>query len=212
MNREHAKGSSWMYRGQVERRVQQSEIEQHKQVGFVEGRIPGRTQSAEGKRSRRGVPKMRAGKLAKYGVTDAQVRQAKENGERWCGWHKRFEPSGNFHVGSKICRAASTERDSIQYAKHGVARRNHVSSDWYKTQLAKQNGHCGLCPATVGSVRNPRFCYDHDHSCCAGRWSCGKCLRGLLCNSCNYRVGQLEEVLRDWDWVMRAMGYMKRSF
>lgn len=30
---------------------------------------------------------------------------------------------------------------------------------------------------------------DHDHSCCPGRRSCGKCFRGVLCAGCNLALG-----------------------
>jgi hypothetical protein len=204
------KDSLWVHRGKVERRIQQVDLDAHLSVGFVRGRIPGRVQSEESRRSRQG-PKTKPGKLAKYGVTVEQFRDAKDRDLKWCTGHRRFEDRRNFHVGCKLCKDASRERDSLAYALHGVAQRNHVSGDWYPAKLAEQGGHCALCPATVGSVRNPRFCYDHDHQCCAGRWSCGKCLRGLLCNSCNYRVGQLEEFLKDGDWMSRASAYVARQ-
>lgn len=191
------KESVWLYRGEVEKRVQQVDLQAHLDVGFAMGRIPGRTQSEESKRARRGVPKTKPGKLAKHGVTQEQFSEALALGLKWCTYHKRFEARKGFHVGTKRCKDASRERDSLEYAKNGVASRNHVSGSWYPEQLAKQGGHCFLCPAIRGSIRNARFCYDHDHACCSGSHSCGKCLRGLLCNRCNYYVGQLETIVKD---------------
>lgn len=51
----------------------------------------------------------------------------------------------------------------------------------------KQDGRCAICSEPFGES-SP--CVDHDHNCCPDRLkSCGKCVRGLLCNPCNKGIG-----------------------
>lgn len=53
---------------------------------------------------------------------------------------------------------------------------------------------CAICGS--GS----RICVDHDHSCCPGKGSCGKCIRGALCFNCNVGLGKFldnSKTLRD---------------
>jgi hypothetical protein len=45
---------------------------------------------------------------------------------------------------------------------------------WYEAQLARQDGHCAICPNTP---KSRRLHIDHDHA-------TGK-VRGLLCFPCN---------------------------
>jgi hypothetical protein len=45
---------------------------------------------------------------------------------------------------------------------------------WYEAQLARQDGHCAICPNTP---KSRRLHIDHDHQ-------TGK-VRGLLCYPCN---------------------------
>lgn len=66
--------------------------------------------------------------------------------------------------------------------------------------LAEQGGVCGICkqPETVRkgklSGEAVRFlAVDHDHRCCPGKKSCGRCIRKLLCLSCNIAVGIIEK-------------------
>lgn len=46
----------------------------------------------------------------------------------------------------------------------------------------------GMCDVGCG---RPGTCVDHDHTCCPGERSCGKCVRGWLCRSCNVAEGNL---------------------
>ena len=50
---------------------------------------------------------------------------------------------------------------------------------------------CAMCHTTFEEDQ-PIF-IDHDHACCPdGKSSCGKCVRGLLCLSCNTTFGLIE--------------------
>lgn len=48
---------------------------------------------------------------------------------------------------------------------------------------------------------------DHDHGCCSGKVSCGKCIRGVLCGPCNIGLGTFGD---DIDRLERAIVYLKR--
>lgn len=48
-------------------------------------------------------------------------------------------------------------------------------------------GTCEICKRGFDNLH-----IDHDHSCCPGNYSCGKCLRGLLCPGCNSNLGWVE--------------------
>lgn len=56
-----------------------------------------------------------------------------------------------------------------------------VTEEQYQAMLAEQGNACAVCEESFESVR-PNI--DHDHNCCPGSRSCGKCVRGILCPSC----------------------------
>lgn len=70
---------------------------------------------------------------------------------------------------------------------------------WYRLRpeqfqaiLDSQDGKCAVCrtdnPGGMGTWH-----VDHDHTCCAGSRSCGKCVRGLLCSRCNPMIGMAKD-------------------
>lgn len=69
-----------------------------------------------------------------------------------------------------------------------------LSQDEYDAILEAQGGVCFICgPVTKRSGKSKRLAVDHDHSCCPGPRSCGKCVRGLLCSDCNQTLGRFRD-------------------
>ena len=80
-----------------------------------------------------------------------------------------------------------------------------VTPEKYDELFEKQGGKCAICKnEPLG--RRQRFSIDHDHSCCTGRKSCGKCIRGLLCNKCNLGIGNFDD---DINRLKSAVSYLE---
>lgn len=47
---------------------------------------------------------------------------------------------------------------------------------------------CEICGSTDRKLH-----IDHDHNCCPGDYTCGKCVRGFLCGPCNRAIGMLQD-------------------
>lgn len=62
-----------------------------------------------------------------------------------------------------------------------------------------QRGTCGLCDRPLSMRKKTGnvggYGIDHDHRCCPGPASCGKCVRDLLCTGCNTRLGAVESLV-----------------
>jgi hypothetical protein len=86
---------------------------------------------------------------------------------------------------------------------------------WTKYRLdfdAMWKAQKGLC-ACCGEVMLPKgrtmdsVCVDHDHKCCPGKRSCGKCIRGLIHWRCNMVLGYV----KDEPALLRsALAYLER--
>ena len=73
----------------------------------------------------------------------------------------------------------------------------------YERLKAFQGGVCALCQRANG--RTKALAVDHDHSCCAGKTSCGECPRGLLCSNCNSTLAHARD---DVGFFERAAAYL----
>ena len=65
-----------------------------------------------------------------------------------------------------------------------------VTPEWYWGVLESQGGGCAICGGESCTL-DSRFSVDHDHDCCERVPLCGLCVRGLLCRSCNFGIGNL---------------------
>lgn len=65
----------------------------------------------------------------------------------------------------------------------------NLTLEQWNDLYVRQGGLCAIC---MRKLRKDRAQTDHDHACCPGATSCGKCVRGLLCKDCNYKLlGQI---------------------
>lgn len=76
---------------------------------------------------------------------------------------------------------------------------------WFDNQLEAQGHRCAICGSPDPETRSG-WAIDHDHGCCDGPKSCGKCVRGLLCNNCNAGLGFFSD---NADRLVRAVEYIK---
>lgn len=95
------------------------------------------------------------------------------------------------------------ERSAIRHRRT----RFQLTDEQYKNLLETQGSACAICGSPEpGGLRGWQV--DHDHSCCAGKKSCGKCIRGLLCLRCNALLAHARDnVVR----LRSAAAYLQRA-
>lgn len=81
------------------------------------------------------------------------------------------------------------KRRAIQ-RRSQMRRKYGLTDEGYASLVEKQSGVCAICK---GPPNFRGLFVDHDHACCPGQQTCGKCTRGLLCNNCNFLIGLAKE-------------------
>lgn len=90
-------------------------------------------------------------------------------------------------------------------SKDGHLQRNYgMSLQQRENAMRSQFYRCAICN-TPFVFTQP--CVDHDHVCCPGKKSCGKCLRQILCWRCNIVLGHVDD---DIQLLTRMIGYLDK--
>lgn len=105
---------------------------------------------------------------------NADIQKNRENINRWRRERHERDPEGERF------------KEWTKYIKYMY----QLTPELYQALFDYQDGLCGICLKEDGSGR--RLAVDHDRRCCSGKRSCGKCVRGLLCYSCNTKLGWFE--------------------
>lgn len=91
-----------------------------------------------------------------------------------------------------------------RFVARNLLRQHSLTVEQYEALLAAQGGVCAICGTGEPRGRG-RFHVDHDHACCPGQQSCGKCVRGLLCGNCNPGLGAFGD---DPERLLAAAAYL----
>lgn len=67
-----------------------------------------------------------------------------------------------------------------------------ISPARLQRMINDQSGRCPVCRASLSELPTHRVHVDHDRGCCPGQKSCGKCIRGVLCGTCNIWLGHYQ--------------------
>lgn len=134
-------------------------------------------------------------------------------------FHKKKSASDGRQSQCKTCnnRTATEWRERNQekydaiYRKHygdGMrqrARRYGIEVDILRTMFLESDGVCESCGVRQETLYDLQV--DHDHKCCPGQKSCGKCVRGLICYGCNNGIARfLDDVAK----MRLAIQYLER--
>ena len=126
-------------------------------------------------------------------------------GEIACGIHMaNVSPDGLSITPSGVCLVESCDMSvfaSEVCAMHGARSKPYNLSVDQIVDLWRES-RCQTC-GTTESLN-----IDHDHACCPGSGSCGKCVRGLLCRGCNFALGAAKDSTQT---LQNMISYLKRE-
>lgn len=131
-----------------------------------------------------------------------KVRPPDPSGLRRCGTCGKVKDLDEFRPGHSPEGKSYRCRDCDGHARRRS--RYGIEPEFYQALLAETGGRCYICGDGEGD--GPSLAIDHDHACCPGDRSCGRCIRGMLCIRCNSSLERVEQE----GWVAAALGYLNK--
>lgn len=133
------------------------------------------------------------------------------NGAAYCSWHrKQFEANGvTWLKGQRppmgTCLIEWCAEDT--FAPRQVCKAHRERNRPYNLSIDQildlwRDPRCAICSSPND------LNIDHDHACCPGFGSCGKCVRGLLCRDCNFALGSARDSIETLEGMI---SYLKKS-
>lgn len=107
---------------------------------------------------------------------------------------------------SKQAYSAAKHKSEYRPKEEVTKRRRllfNITDIGWESLFTSQGNKCAICPRAEPIGRG--WAIDHDHDCCPGRKSCGKCIRGILCQNCNTAIGLMND---DKERMLRAIEYL----
>ena len=99
------------------------------------------------------------------------------------------------NIKEKVCakgKLLRKEKPEI-FRDRDLRARFKISLEEFNKKLEKQGGVCAACGAAYSEEVKRFWNLDHDHDCCSGSKTCGKCIRGILCRDCNLALGMVKD-------------------
>lgn len=116
-----------------------------------------------------------------------------------CRYCEQYLPKSSFWSKNTYCKTCQPLIGHLSnLKKYGLTKDDYVDLE------KSQNGVCKICGEK--EKLNKRLSVDHDHTCCSGPKSCGKCIRGLLCSRCNKVLGQINDNI---DLLKKMISYLE---
>lgn len=124
-----------------------------------------------------------------YGVSDTHCRRG----------HPRIPENISVRPNGDV-RCQACERANKRFRRYGL------TEEMWDVLFDSQGRACAAC----GSKTTDGWDWhtDHNHECCPTGHSCGKCIRGILCDRCNRALGNVGDSVEK---LYALIDYLKRT-